>query len=151
NTNENPYPPSPRVLEAIKKAADGRLRLYPNPTSQLLREKLARLHRCQPENIIIGNGSDELLAMAVRCFVEPVYPWTRRSRTLVQYPAPSYSLYPVLAQTHGAQPHPVPLEPDFTLPSVAALKHGRQWEFQAALTFVTTPNAPSGRAYTTAQ
>src|SRR6267378_5824441 len=71
NTNENPYPPSPKVLAAIKAAADGRLRLYPNPTAQPLREKLAKFHRCKPENIIIGNGSDELLAMAVRCFVEP--------------------------------------------------------------------------------
>src|SRR6266481_113664 len=71
NTNENPYPPSPKVLAAIKAATDGRLRLYPNPTAQVLREKLAKLHRCKPENIVVGNGSDELLAMAVRCFVEP--------------------------------------------------------------------------------
>src|SRR6476646_9621762 len=71
NTNENPYPPSPSVLAAIKTAVDGRLRLYPNPTAQWLREKLAKFHRCRPENIIIGNGSDELLALAVRCFVEP--------------------------------------------------------------------------------
>ena len=68
NTNENPYPPSPRVLQAVKAAVDGRLRLYPNPTAQLLREKLAKLHGCGPENIIIGNGSDEVLAMAVRAF-----------------------------------------------------------------------------------
>src|ERR1700732_3302304 len=74
NTNENPYPPSPKVLSAIKAAVDGRLRLYPNPTAKLLREKLARLHHCKPANIIIGNGSDELLALAVRCFVEPVSP-----------------------------------------------------------------------------
>src|SRR5690242_21804611 len=79
NTNENPYPPSPRVLRAVKAAVDERLRLYPNPTAQPLREKLAHLHRCRPENIIVGNGSDELLAMAVRCFVEPVHPLTRRS------------------------------------------------------------------------
>src|SRR5262245_39410336 len=69
NTNENPYPPSPKVLQAVRAAVDGRLRLYPNPTAQLLRERLAKFHRCRPENIIIGNGSDELLAMAVRCFV----------------------------------------------------------------------------------
>src|SRR5512137_1071382 len=71
NTNENPFPPSPRVLRAVKAAVDGRLRLYPNPTAERLREKLARLHRCKPENIIVGNGSDECLALAVRCFVEP--------------------------------------------------------------------------------
>src|SRR5215469_13411161 len=71
NTNENPFPPSPKVLRAIKKAVDGRLRLYPNPTAQPLREKLAKLHRCSPDNIIAGNGSDELLALAVRCFTEP--------------------------------------------------------------------------------
>src|SRR5690242_3103586 len=59
NTNENPYPPSPKVLKAVKAATDGRLRLYPNPTAQLLREKIARLHRCDAQNIILGNGSDE--------------------------------------------------------------------------------------------
>src|SRR5579864_5412555 len=101
NTNENPYPPSPRVLKAVKAATDGRLRLYPNPTAQGLREKLAKLHRCQPENIIIGNGSDELLAMAVRAFVEPsegrvprvpMRLRTRRARPseTVQYFHPSY-------------------------------------------------------------
>src|SRR5262245_56496929 len=58
NTNENPYPPSPRVLRAVKAAVDGRLRLYPNPTAQALRERLAELHRCKAENVIIGNGSD---------------------------------------------------------------------------------------------
>src|ERR1043166_1555552 len=71
NTNENPFPPSPKVLAAIKTAVDGRLRLYPNPTAEELRQKLARFHRCDPENIIVGNGSDELLAMATRAFVEP--------------------------------------------------------------------------------
>src|ERR1700688_2417865 len=70
NTNENPYPPSPKVFAAVKAAVDGRLRLYPNPTAQLLREKLAKLHGCAPENIIVGNGSDELLALATRAFVE---------------------------------------------------------------------------------
>jgi histidinol-phosphate/aromatic aminotransferase/cobyric acid decarboxylase-like protein len=54
NTNENPYPPSPRVLRAVRGAVDGRLRLYPNPTAERLREKLAKLHQCKPENIIVG-------------------------------------------------------------------------------------------------
>src|SRR3954463_4550304 len=71
NTNENPYPPSPHVLRTVKAAVDGRLRLYPNPTAQALRERLAGLHRCRPGNVIVGNGSDELLALAVRAFVEP--------------------------------------------------------------------------------
>src|SRR5215813_8894954 len=89
NTNENPYPPSPAVLAAVKAATDGRLRLYPNPTAQLLRERLARFHKCSPKHIIVGNGSDELLAMAVRAFVEPS---TRRTdASLVQYFVPSYS------------------------------------------------------------
>src|SRR5438105_5990573 len=57
NTNENPYPPSPKVLRAVKSAVDGRLRLYPNPTAQLLREKLARLPGGKAENIIVGNAS----------------------------------------------------------------------------------------------
>jgi len=151
NTNENPYPPSPEVLSAIKAAVDQRLRLYPNRTAQPLREKLARLHRCRPQNIIIGNGSDELLALAVRCFVEPAQPGTRRTRCLVQFFTPSYSLYPVLANIHGAENNPVPLDAAFGLPSLEALKRGKRWDSRAALTFVTTPNAPSGRAYTTAQ
>jgi histidinol-phosphate aminotransferase len=151
NTNENPYPPSPRVLSAIKDATDGRLRLYPNPTAQALREKLAKLHRCEPENIIVGNGSDELLAMAVRCFVQPVYPWTRRTRTLVQFFEPSYSLYRVLADIHGAEANPVPLRADFSFPSIAELKGAKRWDFRAALSFITTPNAPSGRGYATSE
>jgi histidinol-phosphate aminotransferase len=151
NTNENPYPPSPKVLSAIKAATDARLRLYPNPTADALREKLAKFHRCPPQNIIVGNGLDELLALAVRCFVEPATPWVRRSRALVQYFNPSYSLYPVLADAHGAERNPVPLRPDFTLPGLDELKRGKRWEFDAALTFITSPNAPSGRGYSTAE
>jgi histidinol-phosphate aminotransferase len=163
NTNESPYPPSPKVLAAVRAAVDGRLRLYPNPTAQGLREKLAKLHRCHADNIIVGNGSDELLALATRCFVEPanVLPASLRKIKLhselparcrqhvVQYFHPSYSLYPVLADIHGAARNTVPLKSDFSLPSMAELKRGRIWNFRAALTFVTTPNAPSGRGYST--
>ena len=155
NTNENPYPPSPRVLAAVRAAVDGRLRLYPNPTAQALREKLARLHGCAPENIIIGNGSDEVLALAVRGFVEPMPEVRSRkpelAKTMVQYFTPSYSLYPVLADIHGAAKNPVPLKPDFSLPGVTELKRGGIWQFDAALAFVTTPNAPSGRGYKTSE
>ena len=150
NTNENPFPPSPKVLRAIKSAVDGRLRLYPNPTAEGLREKLAELHGCDPDNIIVGNGSDELLALATRAFVEPVAGSPDPSRATVQYFTPSYSLYPVLADVAGARRNPVPLAANFGLPSVADLKSG-PWDFQAALTFVTTPNAPTGRGYATAE
>lgn len=154
NTNENPYPPSKKVLTATKAAVNETLRLYPSPTAQPLREKLAKLHGCRPENVIVGNGSDELLAMAVRCFVEPAgvsRSSSSRSRQVVQFFTPSYSLYPVLAAIHGAECCPVPLNLDFSLPSLRELRTGKQWDFKAALTFVTTPNAPSGRAYSTAQ
>ena len=144
NTNENPYPPSPKVLAAVKAAADGRLRLYPNPTAERLRAKLAKLHRCHPGNVMVGNGCDELLALAVRAFTEP---GRRGPRSTAQYFHPSYSLYPVLADIHGAAKNAVALEPDFSLPSLRELKRARQWDFRAALTLVTTPNAPSGRGY----
>ena len=150
NTNENPYPPSPRVLRAVRSAVDTRLRLYPDPTAAGVREKLAELHGCRPDNIIVGNGSDELLALAVRCFVEPATsPRHPRANQLVQFFTPSYSLYPVLADIHGAVENAVPLKPDFRMPSVAELERGGKWRFDAALTLVTTPNAPSGRGYAT--
>ncbi len=152
NTNENPYPPSPKVLAAVKAAVDGRLRLYPNPTAQLLREKLAKLHGCHADNIIVGNGSDELLALATRAFVEPGPKSKVQSpKSVVQYFTPSYSLYPVLADIHGAAKNPVPLKPDFSLPGVAELKRDGIWKFDAALTYVTTPNAPGGRGYKTSE
>ena len=143
NTNENPYPPAPAVIRAVKAAVDSRLRLYPNPTAQALREKLARLHRCASENIIIGNGSDELLALATRAFVEP--------GGVVQYFTPSYSLYPVLADIHGARRNDVPLRADFGLPTAADLRRDKKWDFHAALTLITTPNAPTGRGYSCAE
>jgi histidinol-phosphate aminotransferase len=149
NTNENPYPPAPAVLQAVRDAVDDRLRLYPNPTAQPLRERVAKLHGCKPASIIIGNGSDEMLAMAVRCFVEPASAGTPRYKSLVQYFRPSYSLYPVLADIHGATKNPVPLPKDFSLPDFLALKKGGRWDPRAALTFVTTPNAPSGCGYAT--
>jgi histidinol-phosphate aminotransferase len=163
NTNENPYPPSPKVLEATRAGVDERLRLYPSATAQPLRERLARLHRCRPENFIVGNGSDELLNLAVRAFVEPLArsapnrapgllrPARPPSRSVLQYFVPSYSLYPVLADIQGAARLGLPLKPDFGLPSAEELSRGRRWDSRAALTIITTPNAPSGRGYSTAE
>jgi histidinol-phosphate aminotransferase len=143
NTNENPYPPSPRVLDAIKAAVDGRLRLYPSPGADALRAKLAKFHHCAPDNIIVGNGSDELLALATRAFVEP--------GQTVQFFNPSYSLYPVLAAIHGARCNAVALAKEFGLPTVPDLQRNGAWDFSAPLTFLTTPNAPSARGYSTAE
>ncbi|MGA4644588.1 pyridoxal phosphate-dependent aminotransferase [Limisphaera sp. 4302-co] len=157
NTNENPYPPSPRVLEAVRAAVDGRLRLYPDPTAERLRQKLAHLHNCDPDQILVGNGADEILRLAVHTFVEPLAaqrgPLSRRyfvppAPATVQSFVPSYSLYPVLAAQHGAAFNPVPLQMEFALPDAGQLKHLKQWQPQAALTIITTPNAPSGRGYT---
>jgi histidinol-phosphate aminotransferase len=164
NTNENPYPPSPKVLAAVRAATDARLRLYPNPTADGLRAALAKLHGCAVENLIVGNGSDELLALAIRAFVEPAaccrHPAGTRPgmtgeparcrRHVVQYFTPSYSLYPVLADIHGALKNAVPLADDFGLPAGRALA-AAGWQRGAALSLVTTPNAPSGRGYATTE
>ena len=159
NTNENPYPPSPKVLAAVQAAVDGRLRLYPDPAADALREKLAKLHGCKVENLIVGNGSDELLALATRAFVEPVAVMGGRlssryllppARGTIQFFTPSYSLYPVLAEIQGAATNAVALKTDFSMPSVTRLRRERQWSLAAALTFITTPNAPTGRGYATA-
>ncbi|HUK81822.1 MAG TPA: histidinol-phosphate transaminase, partial [Verrucomicrobiae bacterium] len=133
NTNENPYPPSPKVLEALRAAIDGRLRLYPDPTASTLRQKLGRIHGFDPEQIIIGNGGDDILNLCVRAFCgeceKLAYFW------------PSYSLYPVLANIQGAIQVELPLDDDFQIqahPPLLAKLPG------VKLVFVTQPNAPSG-------
>ncbi|MBG89697.1 MAG: histidinol-phosphate transaminase [Verrucomicrobiales bacterium] len=147
NTNENPFPPAPAVLRAVKNSVDERLRLYPNPNAQPLREALASYHGCGVENVIVGNGSDELLALATRAFVEPD---AKGDRALIQYFHPSYSLYPVLTDISGGTRNAVSLDEDFSIPSQAELRR-RGWRNAAALTYVTTPNAPGGRGYSTAE
>jgi len=129
NTNENPYPPSPKVFEALRAAVDERLRLYPDPQSLGLRQKLGRRFGFDPAQILIGNGCDDILNLCVRAFVgegeKLAYFW------------PSYSLYPVLADIQGAQKIELPLDDQFqirSVPSVAGVK----------LLFITQPNAPSG-------
>src|SRR5258708_10313392 len=92
--------------------------------------------------------------MVVRCFVEPAVVARRlraRRRGVVQFFTPSYSLYPVLAESHGAEINAVALDPDFGLPRLTELKRGKLWDFHAALSFITTPNAPSGKGYSTGQ
>jgi histidinol-phosphate aminotransferase len=130
NTNENPYPPSPRVMEAIRGLDPERLRRYPNPTADDFRRAAARVHGVTPEMIIAGNGSDELLAVAVRTFVGP--------GEVLAYPEPTYSLYPVLAEMSDVRVAEVPWGAGWDLPVEALRATG------ARAVFFANPNAPSG-------
>jgi histidinol-phosphate aminotransferase len=131
NTNESPYPPSPAVRAALQNLKVDTLRLYPDPVSLELRRKIAALHGGAPDNVFVGNGSDETLALCSRAFVE--------DDGAIGYFDPSYSLYPVLAQIRAVAARPVALGPDFawTMPA----------DYRASLFFLTTPNAPTGVQY----
>lgn len=129
NTNENPYPPSPKVYVALRKAVNASLRLYPEPLGDSLRTIAARVFGVKPSNIIGGNGSDELLSMLLRCFVGP--------GDRVAFPVPTYSLYDTLVEIQEGVAARVDFPPDFSLPESLA-------EQKAALTFLCNPNAPSG-------
>jgi histidinol-phosphate aminotransferase len=131
NTNENPYPPSPRVAEALREFSAERLRLYPDPLCRTLRGAIAAEFGCDPAAVFAGNGSDEILALCTRAFVEDA--------GAVGYFDPSYSLYPVLADIRCAAKKPVELGPDF------------EWRMPtgctASLFFLANPNAPTSVLY----
>jgi len=131
NTNENPYPPSPAVEAAIKECSIDGLRLYPDPRSEALRQEAARLHGLRAEQVIFGNGSDDLLNLLVRAFA------SRQAGVLL----PSYSLYPVLLSIQGAKQKTLPFDPTLRLP-VNAIR-----SLQADLLFITSPSAPTGVGY----
>lgn len=132
NTNENPYPPSPRVLEAIREAATGdRLRKYPDPSGTAFRRAAGRVLGVDPDAILIGNGSDDVLTIVTRACVP--------EGGLVASPTPSYLLYRTLAEIQGACFQAVPFTPDWRLPE--------PWPAaDAHLTLVPNPNSPSGTA-----
>jgi histidinol-phosphate aminotransferase len=137
NSNENPYPPSPRVLEAVVAAVREELRLYPDPGATNLRRLASEVYGLPPESILVGNGSDELLGMLFRgCIEAAVGPSTHESR--VAYPVPTYSYYDTLAAMHGCHVVTVPFPDDFSLPVEALLAA------DARLILVCNPNAPSG-------
>lgn len=131
NTNENPYPPSPRVDEVVRSLSVESLRLYPDPLATELRAVIADLHRCKVENVFVGNGSDETLALCTRAFVPP--------NGAVASFDPSYSLYPVLSAIADAPMKLLPLADDFSWTEPPA--------DVAPLFFLTTPNAPTGTMY----
>ncbi len=134
NTNENPYPPSPRVSQALKAVDPARLRLYPDPVANDLRDAVARTFGFERDWVLCGNGSDDLLTIAVRTFVD--------QGAALAHPDPTYSLYPILAAIQGARTVPVALDPQFRLPA-DAVERARP----ARLFFVARPNAPTGNAY----
>jgi histidinol-phosphate aminotransferase len=130
NTNENPYPPSPRVLDAIRAALTGdRLRKYPDPVGTAFRQTAGRVLGVDPDGILIGNGSDDLLTILTRAFVP--------EGGLIVSPTPSYLLYRTLAEIQGARFETVPYTADWQLPSPWPLP-------QAQLTFLANPNSPTG-------
>jgi len=129
NTNENPYPPSPRVIEGVRAAATEDLRLYPDPLATVLRNRAAAVYGLHRENILVGNGSDELLSLILRTCVGP--------NDRVVFPHPTYSLYDTLVTIQEGQPVHVPYPADFSLPPGLAEAEGR-------VTFVCHPNSPSG-------
>jgi histidinol-phosphate aminotransferase len=130
NTNENPYPPSPRVRRAIIKAAGVSLRLYPPPRADELVTAASRSYGLPREMILAGNGSDELLGLTFRAVLG------RGDK--VCYPSPTYSLYDTLASIQEARVAAIPLGANFALPLKAL---GRE---RAQLTIVCNPNSPCG-------
>ncbi|MFO8013194.1 MAG: histidinol-phosphate transaminase [Phycisphaerae bacterium] len=130
NTNENPYPPSPRVLEVVRNTDGSVLRKYPDPMATKVRRLVAERFDVHPEQVLCGNGSDELLTLCVRAMVG--------EGERAAWPTPTYSLYPVLADIQGAGTVEVPTEIDFTVP-VDPLA-----EADARVLFLCNPNAPTG-------
>src|SRR5438309_1667029 len=130
NTNENPYPPSPRVLAALAAACTGdRLRKYPDPLGTAFRQTAGRVLGVDPDGILIGNGSDDILTILTRAFVP--------EGGLVVSPTPSYLLYRTLAELQGARFQAVPFTPDWRLPD--------PWPVAGAhLTMLPNPHSPSG-------
>ena len=108
NTNENPYPPSPKVIEAIRGEMERNLQLYPSPTADELRETIGRQYGLTADEVFVGNGSDEVLAFSFMAFFEPGQP--------IRFPDVTYSFYPVYAKLFDIPYEEVPLNKDFTLP-----------------------------------
>ena len=135
NTNENPYPPSPLVEKVLASFDLDRLRRYPDPVFTELREKIAERDGTVPARVFVGNGSDEVLTLAARAFVDD-------DEAIGSFD-PSYSLYKTLAAIRNVPFAPWPLAPDFTwAPPVT-----RAGDAPVALFLLTNPNAPTSVRY----
>lgn len=135
NTNENPYPPSPKAIEAIRAELGedgGSLRRYPSASSMKLRETAAEIYGFDPSWIIMANGSDEVLNNLIRAFVT--------EGEEIAYIHPSYSYYSTLADIQGAKVRTFSLNPDYLIERFPLTYKGR-------IFFLTTPNSPLGFAF----
>lgn len=134
NTNENPYPPSPRVVAAIARElgeAGETLRRYPDPLARRLRETVAAHHGLQPEQVFAGNGSDEVLAHVFQALLKHDKP--------LRFPDITYSFYPTYARLYAVRYESVPLAADFSIEVDDYLA-------DAGGVLLANPNAPTGRA-----
>lgn len=138
NTNENPFPPLPEIMEEIKGAIDDRLRKYPDPTAlevrkailnQLLRDTNTLTNR---NTVFVGNGCDEILDTIFKLFIDP--------GDQVVYFYPSYGYYKVLAEQYNAKSKEIKLNDDFSISESAFTAKGK-------LLFINSPNNPNGKAY----
>lgn len=131
NTNENPYPPSPVALDAMREKLDEGLRLYPDPEAAELKRELASYYNLQIENVFVGNGSDEVLALAFMAFFKKNKP--------ILFPDITYSFYPVYCALFEIDYQLIPLTEEFEI-NVAAYEQAN-----GGIIF-PNPNAPTGRA-----
>ena len=137
NTNESPFPPSPRVINAINRNAVEALRLYPDPECSVLREQLAALFGFEKENIFVSNGSDDILNFSFMAFCDG-------SRTGVAFPEISYGFYKVYADLYGVDAKMIPLAKDFSICETDYYRLNRT-------VVIANPNAPTGIALSVAQ
>ena len=131
NTNENPYPSSPAVQRAIGMAIKQGLQKYPDPMAEAFRIRAAQILGCEPNWILCGNGSDDILTIVTRAFVG--------KGDRLRMPYPSYILYKTLAQLQGAEAEEVRFSADWRLGTDFTATHPR-----LKLAFLPNPNSPSG-------
>jgi len=130
NTNESPYPPSDYVLDAIKKAADDKLKLYPDPNADVLKKRIADYHNINPNQVFVGNGSDEVLAHAFQALLKQDKP--------LLFPDITYSFYPVYCGLYGIDYQTIPLNDDFEI-------RVSDYSQDCGAIIFPNPNAPTGR------
>ncbi|MBU1208006.1 MAG: histidinol-phosphate transaminase [Proteobacteria bacterium] len=131
NSNENPYPPSPRVKEVLQKLNYEELRIYPDPDSLEIRKKLSRLYGYAEDQIICGNGSDDLLNIIIRTFASP--------GEAIGFYVPTFPLYKVLGTIHGVQNEAIQVAEPYDQPPDPPA--------QVRVFFLANPNSPIGFAY----